>query len=273
MLEAADEVNLVRAASDRLLEELLDLLARGHLVERCREDDALALLQLTLEVTGREQVLVAVVTASQVLQILEVVVPIGCGYELGIGLRGLHIEPGERLVHAALYTVRCGIRMAVGLHVGLRQCVLVAEGEEGTQTELRLRVSINERVTNHKLGALVDPKHLLLQNHAAHSIGDRRGGGVLEVGDVLVATRLINALETVQRQVERLVVLHDRLVERREKHIGAIAVIDRSYNQTVIFTGVAAYDRRAHVTTDAVGREHLALEGILEVSKRGFVEC
>ena len=214
VLEAADEINLVGTTSDRLLEHLLDLLTRLHLVERSGEDDALALLQLTLEITGREQILVAVVATSQVLQVLEVVVPIGSGHKLGIGLRGLHIEPGERLVHTALHAIDGGIRVAVSLHIGLRQGVLVTEGEEGTQAEFGLRVCIHERVANHQLRALVNPQHLLLQNHTTHTVGNGRGGRVLEVGDVLVATRLIHTTIAVQGQIKRLVVLNDGLIER-----------------------------------------------------------
>ena len=272
VLEAADEVHLVRTAGDRLREELLDLLSRLHLVERSREDDALALLELGLEVAGREQILVAVVAASQILQVLEVVVPIRSGHKLGLRVGGLQVEPREVAVHAALHTVDGRVGVAISLHVCMRQRVLVAEGKEGTQAELRLRMSVNKRVADHQLRALVNPEHLLLQDYATDTIGDRRRGRVLKIGDVLMATGLVDTLETVQGQVERLVVLHDRLVERRKQDISAITLIDRGYNQSVVFTGVAADDRRAHVTADTVGCEHLALERIFQVTKRGFVE-
>ena len=211
--QAADEVNLVGAAGNRGLEHLLDGLRRAHLVERGREDDAFALLELHLEVTGGEQVLVTLIAAGQLLLVLEVVVPVGRGDELRLGLARLQIEPGERAVKAALHAVDGRIGVPVGLHVGLRECVLVAEGEEWTQAQARLRVCVDERVAYHELGALVNPEHLLLENHAAHTIGNRGGRSVLEVGDVLVTARLIDAGVAVQGQVEGLVMLDNGLVK------------------------------------------------------------
>lgn len=104
--------------------------------------------------------------------------------------------------------------MAVGLHVGLREGVLVAEGEERTQPQPGLGVRVDERVAYHELRALVNPEHLLAEYDAAHTVGNRGGRRVLEVGDVLVAARLIDAGVAVQGQVEGLVVLDDCLVER-----------------------------------------------------------
>ena len=162
--------------------------------------------------------------------------------------------------------------MPVGLHVGMRQRMLVAEGEERAQPEARFRMGVDERVADHQLRALVNPEHLLLEDDAAHAVGDRGGRRVHEVGDVLVAAGFVDSRETVQRQIERLVVLDHRLVERREQDVGPAAVVDRRHYQSVVAAGVAADDGRAHVSADAVRCEHLALERVLQVAQFAFVE-
>ena len=229
VFEAADEVDLVRAARDGAAEDLLDGFRRAHFVERRREDDALALLQLGFEIARGHQVLVAVVAAGDVLPVFEIVVPVGRGHELRAGFAGLEIQPRKRTVEAAFHAVDGRIGVPVGLHVGMRQRMLVAEGEERAQPEARFRMGVDERVADHQLRALVNPEHLLLEDHAAYAIGDRGGRSVLEIGDVLVAARLVGPLETVQRQVERLVVLDDRFVERRQQDVGPVAVVDRGH--------------------------------------------
>ena len=129
-------------------------------------------------------------------------------------------------------------------------------------------MGVHERVADHQLRALVNPEHLLLEDHAAYAIGDRGGRSVLEIGDVLVAARLVGPLETVQRQVERLVVLDDRFVERRQQDVGPVAVVDRGHHQA----GVAADDGRAHIAADTVRCEHFALERVLQIAQFAFVE-
>ena len=112
--------------------------------------------------------------------------------------------------------------MAVGLHVGMGQGMFVAEREERPEPEPGFGVSIDKRVTNHELGPLVDPEHLLFEDYASHAIGNGGGGGVLEVGDVLVPPGFVSPLEAVERQVECLVVLDDGFVERRQEDIGPV---------------------------------------------------
>lgn len=245
---------------------------RAHFVERRREDDALALLQLGFEIARGHQVLVAVVAAGDVLPVFEIVVPVGRGHELRAGFAGLEIQPRKRTVEAAFHAVDGRIGVPVGLHVGMRQRMLIAEGEERAQPEARFRMGVDERVADHQLRALVNPEHLLLEDHAAYAIGDRGGRSVLEIGDVLVAARLVGPLETVQRQVERLVVLDDRFVERRQQDVGPVAVVDRGHHQAVVTAGVAADDGRAHIAADTVRCEHFALERVLQIAQFAFVE-
>ena len=83
---------------------------------------------------------------------------------------------------------------------------------------------------------------------------------------------LVNPFEPMQREVERLVVLHDGLVERRKQHIGAVAVVDGRDHQAVVLARIAAHDGRGHVAAPTVGGEHLALERVFQVAQFAFVE-
>ena len=270
--QAAQEVNLVGTACQLFLEQLIDLLSRAHLFERAREDHALALCDLALEVAGSHQVLVCGIAATSLLSVLKVVVPIGSSYELHSLLVGLHIEPGELSIHTALHTVYNGVRVTVSIHISLTYGMVLAESEEGAQTQQSARVSVNECIADQQLRARVNPQHLLTQHHATHTIGDGRGRGVLEVDDVLMATRLIDTRETVQREVESLIVLDYGFVERREQYEAAIGVVDRSHHQTVILARIAAHDCGTHITALTIGREHLALQRVLQVTELVFVK-
>ena len=266
------EIDLVGAASNRRVEDVCNLLRRSHLVYRSREDDALALLDIHLEVARGEQILVTLVATLDLLLILEVVVPIWCRDKLRIVLRELHMQPRETVVETILYTIIHRIGARIGLHVSLRQRVLVTEREERTQTQLRVGMCVDQRVANHQVSAFVNPQQLLLQNHATDTIGDGRTRRIPEVGDVFVTTRLIDTAETVQSQVERLVVLDDCLVERRKQYIGLVGHIDRRDDKSVVLASVATNDSGTHITATAVCSHYFALQRILQVSKFPFVK-
>ena len=273
VVQTTQEVDLVRAARKRRLIYLGYGLARGHLVRGGREDHALALLDVHLEVTRRQQILVAVIAALDLLGVFEIVVPVGCGYKLRIRLVGLQIEPRETLVETALDSARDGIRTAVGIHVCLRERMLVAEGEEGTQAQRGIRMGVDQRIAYHELRALVYPQQLLAQDHTPDTVGDRRRRRIFEIRDILVTARFVYALVTVQSQIERLVVLDDRLVQRRKQYVGFITVVDRRHHQSVVLAGIAAHDRRAHITALTVRSEHLALKRILQIAQLALVKC
>ena len=214
----------------------------------------------------------ALIATSKLLAVLEVVVPVGSSHELRLILAKLHIEPWEAIVQAALNTVWDGVSTAVGIHICLRERVLIAECQQGAETQCGVRVRIDKRIANHKLCAVVNPQQLLLQNHATHAICDCGCWGVLEVGDVLVTARLVGALEAVQCEVKRLVVLHNSLVERRQQYISAVAPVDRCNHQTVILACVATYDCGSHVATTAVRSKHLSVECILKITQLTLVK-
>ena len=270
--QQAVEIDLVGAACQRAVEQRADLGRRGHLFDRRREDHALSLRQGQFEIARRQQVFVPVVAAGQLLRVFESVVPVGCGHEFGVGPVRLEVEPRIAFVEAVLHAALHGVGAAVGLHVGMGQRLLLAIGEEGPQPQADVGRRVEQRVADHQLRALVNPQQLLAQDDAAHAVGDRRGRRVGEVGDVLVAARFVDAAETVDSQIERLIVLDDGLVERRQQHAGLVAPADRGDHQTVVPARIAAYDRGAHVAAAAVGREHLALQRIFEVAQFVLVE-
>ena len=152
------------------------------------------------------------------------------------------------------------------------QRLFVAIGEEGAQPQPDLRRGVDERIADHQLSPFVDPQQLLLEGDAAYAIGNRRRRSVAEIGNVFVPARFIDSAVAVDGQIERLALLDDRFIERREQHAGPVAVADGRYHQTVIPPGIAADDRCAHVSASAVGGEHLALQRILQVAQFVFVE-
>ena len=65
-------------------------------------------LSLGLEITGRQQVLMPLVAAGDVLLVFEIVVPVGSRDKLRAGLAGLEVEPRERAVKAAFHPFTAG---------------------------------------------------------------------------------------------------------------------------------------------------------------------
>ena len=134
-------------------------------------------------------------------------------------------------------------------------------------------MGVDQRIAYHELRALVYPQQLLAQDHAPDTVGDRRRRRIFEIRDILVTARFVYALVTVQSQIERLVVLDDRLVQRRKQYVGFITVVDRRHHQSVVLAGIAAHDRRAHITALTVRSEHLALKRILQIAQLALVKC
>lgn len=272
VVQATEEIYLVRPSRNGCFVCRTNLLARRHLVYRSREYDAFALADFHLEITGREQVFVSLVAALYLLLILEVVVPVRSGDERGVILAQLHVEPREAVVQTVLHSVLHRIRTRIGIHVRLRKFVLVAERKERTQTQRGLGVRVHQRIANHQVRALVNPQQLLAKYHSSHAVGYRRCWRISEIGDVFMTARLVGSAITVQRQIERLVVLHDGLVERRQQYIGIVGAVDWSDYQSVIFARIAADYRGTHVAAPTVCRQHFALERIFQITQLPFIK-
>ena len=273
VLKNRHKVDFLGTACNLGLEGFVNGFARLHSLERARESDALAFCHFGFEVTGGQQVLVVVITASLLLLVFEVLPPVGSSNKLNACLVGLHIEPGERFVQTAFNTVENLVRVAVSLHIRFAERVFVAESKEGTQTQGSLRVAVNQGVANQQLSTRVYPQELLFQHNATDTIGDGGGRCVLEVHDVLVSFRLVVvAGEFVQCKVKSLVVLDNGFIERRKHNIALIAVVDGTNHQSVIFARVAAHNGSAHITTCTVRSEHLTFERVLQVAQTRFVE-
>ena len=212
------------------------------------------------------------VAAARLLGVLEVIEPVGCGDELG-SRTGLQVEPRKAFVEAVAHAPRDGVTVRVGRHVRVGERMAATECEERPEPEPGFRARLEQRVTDQQLRAAVDPKQLLFQRDAAYAVGDRGGRRVVEVDDVFVTARLINARETVNREVEALVVLDDRFVDRRKEHvIFLLLVVARADYQSMVLARVAAYHRGTDVPPGAVGAQHFAPQRVFEVAQFVFVK-
>ena len=184
-----------------------------------REDHALALLNLELEVAGHVEILVGGVAALLLFGILHSVIPVGTVDELVV-LVHLHIEPGIPGVETAGDAVLAAFVFTVGGIVLVSVFSHRAERQEGLQAQRRLRMAVDQGVTDDD-AVLEMLKHLLsLEDHAAHSV--ERGGHLerIEFSDVLVTSgsEVVTAV-FMQSQVEFCTMLYDRGVQRREQHV------------------------------------------------------
>ena len=127
-------------------------------------------------------------------------------------------------------------------------------------------MSIDKRVADHELRALMNPQQLLTQDNTTHTIGDRRGRSIFEIGDILMAAGLIYTTIAMQGQIERLVVLDNGLIKRREQDISLVALVNGSNHQAMVLASITTYDRCTHITALTVGCQHFALQRILEVT-------
>ena len=205
------------------------------------------------------------IAATGLFGVFEVVIPVGSGHELHLLLVGLHVEPREGRIETVLDAVDHRIRMAAGIHVCRHEGMVLAECEERTQTQQRPRMGVEQRVTYQQLGTRVHPQHLLSQDHPADTIRNCRGWRVLEIRNVLVTARLVDTRIAVQRQIERLIMLDDGFIQRREQYVTAVAFVDRGHDQTVILARIAADDGRTHIAAAAIRRQYLPLQGVFEI--------
>jgi len=197
---------------------------------------------------------VRIVPALSFLKIFHVVVPIGYGNKLALFAQ-LHVERGETHVQLAGNAVFYCAAFHVSVHVCLAQGVRVAECEVGLEAQHGAGVRVKQRVANENLVFAMHHQQLLAQVNAAHAVLDGGRGVVLKVNDVLVSARLVHAVRVaVYAEVERLVVLNNRLVKRGQQHVALAAkLVNRAYQQAVILARVAAHNGGTHVAARAVG--------------------
>ena len=163
--------------------------------------------------------------------------------------------------------------MARGEHIGAAQGVDAAICQKRTEPQSGRRGGLYEGVPYHKTVGSVQPQQLLAYLNAAHAVGYRRGGGVIECGDIFVPFRLVRPRKLVKRQVEALLVLNHRLVHTREQHVALRgALLYGADHKTVIFARVATRYSRIHISAGAVGRQKFAFERILQIDKVALVE-
>ena len=270
--EAGEEIVLARPPCRFGFEHLVEHRRRGDLFERAGEYDGLSLRDFRLEIARGEQVLEVVVAALALFGVFEIVVPVGRRDELRPGV-GLQVEPRKAFVEPVADASGDGEGAAVGIKVGLAQGVFVAEGEERPQAQYGLRAGFEQRVADEQLCVGMYPENLLTQQNAPYTVGQRRQRRIGEIDEIFVPFRLVGLRKTVQGEVEGVVVLYDGFVQRREHHVVVlVALPHRAYEEAVVFPRVAAHDGGAHIAAGTVGREHLAAQGVFEVSQLILVE-
>ena len=158
------------------------------------------------------------IAPGDLLAVLEVVVPVRRRDELA-GRVDLHVQPRKAFVKPVADSSLDRIAPAVGLHVGAADRMPVAERQKRSEPELGLRAGVEQRVADQQLRPRVDPQQLLLENYAADPVGDGRCGRVGEIGDVFVPPGIVDSGKPVNRQIERLLVLDDGFVDRRQKDV------------------------------------------------------
>ncbi len=118
---------------------------------------------------------------------------------------------------------------------------------------------LDQSVADQDAVFVLDEDFLLGENHPPDAIGGAGHTLAVKLAYVLVAVWIVYAtLVAVQPQVEWGAVLDDRLVERRQQHMGVVVSVTQGHNQqSVLFAGVAVNNRRAMISPRLVSPEHL----------------
>ena len=229
-----------------------------HLLDACREDEGLALLDLDLEVAGHIQVLAVGNATLLVLGVLDVFVPVRFKHELGLVVH-LHVQGRIAVVHASGDTVGDLLVFTAGNGILDTKVVGVAEGQEGSELQRGRRVGVHQRVADEDTVLVGDEDFLLLENYAAHAIGRSGDPFAVILADVLVTVGAVGvALVTVQSQIERCAVLNDGLVECGQQHMVVVVELGhRDDQQAVLLAGIAAHDSGAMISPRLIGAQHL----------------
>ena len=207
------------------------------------EDNALALLDVELEVAGNVEVLVGGVAALCLLGIIHAAIPVGAEHPLGF-LVELHEEFGIAGVHAGLDAILHLLIVAVGARVLMGEFAHASEGQPGLQTQRRLAVGVEQGVAYKDAVLEVLEHQLTLQDDAADAIDGRGHLLAVVLADVLVAARTeVVALILVEAEIEFGAVLDDSAVERGEKNVVLIVQLGHwHHEQTVVLARVAIKD-------------------------------
>ena len=188
--------------------------AGAYLRDSCREDDALTLLDIELEVTRHIQILAIRNAALLVLDILNTLVPVGLEHKLHL-VAALHVECRITGIHASGNSVLHFLIISARNSILHAKVVGITECQERTELERGLRVGIYKGVANEDTVLMRNEDFLLRQNHSSHTIGGARHGLAIILSDVLVPIRAVAVvIVLVKPQIEGSTVLNHSFVER-----------------------------------------------------------
>ena len=232
----------------------------GH-SHRRGEHNRVPRLHLGLEMPRNVKILLAGEAAAIFIGISDAFVPArGC-------LKGdilrveLHIQIREAIVKVEGHTVwnlpslRPRVRVLVG------QGVDVTERQERRQKQLDLGRCVDQFETDHDLIRIRDKQDALGEHDLTDSIGDFRHRISLEINDVLVAARLMDASVAMDAQIEPLPVQDETLIQRGQKQMLLPSEsVNRYGQQTMVTPGVASHNRCVAIRSGLVGADDLPLQ-------------
>ncbi len=231
--------------------------AGRHFAESGREDDALALADGHVKITGHPEVLGVGHSALEVFDILEAVIPVRVIGPCRL-VGKLHEQARITVVEACRHTVVDLGDFGVDGVVGHTQGVGVAESEHRTEAQCGGRVGLDKCIADED-AVLIGDKHLFFgKDYAANAIGCAGHAFTVKLTYVLMSVGIHDtAAVTVQPEIEWRAVLIDGLVERRQHHVPRVSQLGhRHHKQTVLLAGVAVNYRRAVIGPRLIGAEH-----------------
>ena len=225
------------------------------------EHDRVPRLHLGLETSRNVKILLACEPAAIFIGISDAFVPARSGREGDILCVELHIQIREAFVEVEGHSVRNLPTLRAGVRVLVGQGVDVTERQERRQKQLDLCRSVDQLETDHHLVRVRNKQDALGEHDLTDSIGDFRHRISLEINDVLVAARLIDASVAMDAQIEPLPVQDETLIQRGQKQMLLPSEsVNRYGQQTMVTPGVASHNRCVAIRSGLVGADDLPLQ-------------
>ena len=251
--ETVEEVIARGALFDFGIEQPLQT---GGLALRCGsgKDDALALLDVHLEISGHVEVLIGSVATLLLLGILDSAIPVGNEVELVL-LGELHIEVGVAGIHTGLDTIVYLKILARSHRILMGKLAHTAESQERTETQRGGRVGIYQRVADKDAVLIMLEHHFALKDYATDAI--QRGGYFVTIKLTNILMTLgteVVALILMEAQVELGSMLYHCHVERRKQYMVLVIELGNGHDkQSMILASVTLYHGGTRVGSRAVG--------------------
>ena len=234
---------------------------RGRQTDRRGEHYRVARLHLCLEMSRDIEILLAREPTAVLVGIGHALVPARGRHEGHILCVELHIQIRESVVEVEGHSVRDLPAIGARVRVLVRQGMDVAEGKERREEQSDLGRRLHQFETDHHLIRIRYEKDAFREGDLADPVGDLRHRISLEINDVLVAARLIDASVAMDAQIEPLPVQDETLIQRGQKQMLLPSEsVNRYGQQTMVTPGVASHNRCVAIRSGLVGADDLPLQ-------------